>query len=133
MQKYDRMIASDGSLNLYAWRKPERSFGKPVLVRENYSRHYPVITTSREFTASLRAGAYAWPGGYEIVFVCDDGATLCHKCARNVAPQIMRDIAEHNRGSGWRVTGLFTTAETDERVQCDHCNRVLQKEWQVES
>ena len=104
-----------------------------MLVRENYSRLYRKITTSREFTASLRAGAYAWPGGYEIVFVCDDGATLCHKCARKEAPQIMHDIAKHNCGSGWRVTRLFSIAETDEHVQCDHCNRILQEEWQAES
>jgi len=121
MSKYERVIHYDGSLALY----PHIIGAKPILIRENYARHYRAIATSREFAASLRAG------GYEIAFICDDGGTLCHDCAHKEAPLIMRAIRDHDRG-GWRVTGLFSMSETDSFVQCDNCNRVLQEEWQAD-
>ena len=86
------------------------------------AQHHPVIRTGRDFRESLRAGPYAWPGGYAVVYVCDDGAALCAKCAKSEAPLILRSIHAGIR-DGWRVIGCQTVEVADEfgDETCAHC------------
>lgn len=90
------------------------------------SQHHPVIRTGRAFRESLRAGPYAWPGGYAVVYVCDDGAALCAKCAKSEAPQIIGAIRAGAR-NGWRVIGCRIVEDFDEfsRETCAHCDAEL--------
>lgn len=85
--------------------------------RSLYARHVREITTGAEFRASLRAGPYAWPGGYPVALMCDDGGVLCYSCARENASLIMDEI-RHSYSSGWKVVGAFIV---DEPCHCDHC------------
>ena len=123
MPKYESMITCDGSLNLY-----EPGSLKPALVRENYSRHYRQISNSREFFASLRAGPYAWPGGYDVMFVTSDGGLHCHACAHANA-RLVADSIWHGYRDGWHVEGLLCTNETDSECACDHCGGVVKEEY----
>lgn len=68
---------------------------------------------------------FAWPGGYEMFYVTDDGGVLCAECVN--AERVL--IAESDPGDGWYVIGHSHTGETDEGVQCDHCYRVIQEAW----
>ena len=43
------------------------------VVRPALRRTCTDIRTGRELRATLRAGAYAWPGGYTIALICADG------------------------------------------------------------
>lgn len=75
---------------------------------------------------------YAFPGGYEIVFVCNDGEILCHDCVRNnwrgVLESTKKDIKD-----GWNITGYATEAVDyastielageDYTSNCAHCNK----------
>jgi hypothetical protein len=69
--------------------------------------------------------AYAWPGGYPLIAVMDDGEELCADCVNDPRNPV------HYSGSadGWRVDGylgLETTSEPDYgSVYCAHCNRQL--------
>ena len=36
--------------------------------------------------------AFAWPGGYPIIYICDDCATLCADCASCAEGRIDADI-----------------------------------------
>jgi hypothetical protein len=120
----ERMIASDGSLNLY---KPGNL--SPVLVRKGYASPHRNINNVAQFKGTLRAGPYAWPGGYEFVFVCNDGASMCYKCAYDNAGLIMRAIHDRDR-SGWHITGMFLAGhDSEERLTCDNCNRLIQEDW----
>ena len=71
---------------------------------------------------------YAWPGGYEIVFITEDGGILCHECARNNWREIC-DSVTHDNNDGWKVVDIAVENNTivldDEEspVYCDHCNK----------
>jgi hypothetical protein len=66
----------------------------------------------------LRAGPFAWPGGYPLYFICEDGGVLSFESARsefgNIADSIRRDISD-----GWRVVGCDINLE-DSQLICDH-------------
>ena len=68
---------------------------------------------------------YAWPGGYEVFFVCDDGGVLCSPCVVKEWDEVINDSEE---GDGWFLIGFDHTGATDERTQCDHCYRVIQED-----
>jgi hypothetical protein len=67
---------------------------------------------------------WAWPGGYEMFFIMDDGETLCIKCANDdTNPVHFKD--ENNNADGWRVEGFSHTGETDGFIGCTHCGRII--------
>jgi len=63
-----------------------------------------------------RFSAYAWPGGYPIFHLCDDGGCLCAKCANDPSNPVHTD--EPN--DGWRIVGSDINWE-DTDLLCDHC------------
>lgn len=89
-------------------------------VRPVYSRHFARIANGAELRATLRAGAFAWPGGYPLYLVTLDGAALCFKCARDNLKEITSEI-RGNYSTGWRVVGCATNEE-DSQLTCEHCN-----------
>jgi len=98
----------------------DRTRGFPV-IRKLYSRHFREITTGAEFRASLRAGPYAWPGGYALAFITSDGGALCFECARAELRSVTGSIRAHSR-DGWRVVGIAGEHESDDGCTCDHCS-----------
>lgn len=68
---------------------------------------------------------HAWPGGYTIVYVCDDGDNLCAPCMNN------GDNPVHFAGEsdGWKIIDAYLAEEVDsepgEQVVCAHCNTVI--------
>lgn len=85
------------------------------------------INTTLEFKNALRAGPYAWPGGYPLFFICDDGGTLCCKCAHSEARNIFKSIAGSHR-DGWRVVGQDINYE-DPDLCCAHCNGQIESAY----
>lgn len=63
---------------------------------------------------------YAWPGGYPLFILLEDGEPLCPDCARANFRQIARDTRDHAR-SGWDAAGVDIHWE-GEPLQCAHCN-----------
>jgi hypothetical protein len=94
-------------------------------LRPNYERHYREIGTVAELKASLRAGAYAWPGGYEILYLTTYGDCLCDACVRKEFRQIAEAIRTNDLRSGWAIGAALTTAEVESFLACDHCGRVI--------
>lgn len=78
------------------------------------------INSVSDFRAAVRNGPYAWPGGYPLYFVCDDGAALCCKCVKTERRNILESVA-HKTRDGWRVVGLDINYE-DDSLYCDHCS-----------
>ena len=79
------------------------------------------IQTTLQFKNALKQGPYAWPGGYPLFFICDDGGALCCKCAASHARPVMEAIRDKARGCGWRVVGEDINWE-DPDLYCDNCN-----------
>ena len=72
-----------------------------------------------------RFSAYAWPGGYPVFHVCDDGAYLCPKCAN--APQWRH--GGHSDETAWRDGWLIIGSDInweDPDLYCDHCGERIE-------
>jgi hypothetical protein len=65
--------------------------------------------------------AYAWPGGYTIVYVMGDGAVCCADCASGKNGS---EASPHAIDAAWRVVGYQTHDEGPDE-HCIHCNTVL--------
>lgn len=75
------------------------------------------IKTLSDFRAAMRNGPYAWPGGYPLYFITNDGAALSFKAAKDNARSIIESIA-HNARDGWRVVACDVNWE-DDSLLCD--------------
>lgn len=75
---------------------------RTIILRENYSRHHREIKTVADLKATLRAGAYAWPGGYPLAYFTSDGAVLAPGTVRECLGEVIHSI-RHNCDDGWRV------------------------------
>jgi hypothetical protein len=63
--------------------------------------------------------AYAWPGGYPLVYLADDGETLCAECVNTQEP-----IHFDGDADGWRVEGYDVFYEGPDD-QCAHCYKSI--------
>jgi len=79
------------------------------------------ITISSDFAKALNQ-PYAWPGGYELSFICDDGLLLCYMCARENGKNIT-DSIRHKVNDGWRVIGVEVLYEGGN--YCEQCGKCL--------
>ena len=88
-----------------------------------------MASNTKEFRAALglKAGqsfpAYAWPGGYPVIYHADDCETICPKCV-NKESQIHFD--EPN--DGWRVIGWDIHWEGPAE-HCAHCNAAIESAY----
>lgn len=115
----DYFMVSESDGCLYDTRTPGWHTRAPL--RAEYARTFSTIATGRQFRATLRAGPYAWPGGYPLALLCDDGESLCFDCGHSEAHQIIRSIRDKAR-DGWRVTGCFVHWE-GAPIDCAHCGK----------
>lgn len=75
---------------------------------------------------------YAWPGGYEIAFITDDGGILCHDCVRKNFKEVLWST-KHAQNDGWRIVGYAMEAVDPETTRemagedyisyCAHCGK----------
>jgi hypothetical protein len=108
---------------LYDTRNPAWHLEPPL--RENYARHHRTIRTVADLKSCLRAGNYAWPGGYALAYLTDDGATLSPAAVRENLETVFQEIRDDYRGCGWRVVACFSTADCDEPVRCAHTSEYI--------
>ena len=98
-----------------------------VALRERYRFTFGNIGNVSQLKATLRNGAYAWPGGYPLFFITSDGAPLCFDCARSE----FRSVAESIRdelSDGWRIVACDINYE-DDSCFCDHCNEKIESAY----
>tara|TARA_Y100000031_G_scaffold153640_1_gene199374 strand:- start:306 stop:578 length:273 start_codon:yes stop_codon:yes gene_type:complete len=87
----------------------------------------PEITTQRKLGEMLRYGRWAFPGGYEVFYVTDDGEVLCYPCVKKDIEAVL-DSVRNEINDGWRIVGFETTASIEENTNCVHCNYSIWKE-----
>lgn len=120
MKEHLFVSSTDG--NLYDTRAADWS-SKPAL-RPRFSWHFREITTPAEFKACLRAGAYAWPGGYPLYFVMADGESLSFESARENMREIMTAIQTGGPRDDWRPVGIEVNYEDSDMV-CAHSGKPI--------
>lgn len=98
------------------------------IVRPAFRRTFREIRTGRELRATLRAGAYAWPGGYTIALICSDGemasisGLLRDRSAYRTAIRDIRDRAD------CRIVGTMIYDEGDTRW-CAYTNDAVEPSY----
>ena len=85
----------------------------------------------RRLKEAVRTG-YAWPGGYELVYVTTDGALLCGACVRSNWLEVLCGTKRRD-GSGWGIAAITMEAVSPECTRemagedyisyCDHCSK----------
>lgn len=69
---------------------------------------------------------HAWPGGYTIAYLADDGELICRDCM-NREPSIHFD----GNADGWRIDGVMAFgADTDYPEfdeNCTHCGAMIEE------
>jgi len=70
-------------------------------------------------------GPYAWPGGYPVYLVLEDGTYLCWECFKENYKEI--DEAIDCPGTGWGPMGYKIIWEGEEF--CAHCNKLLESAY----
>ncbi len=83
---------------------------------------------TQPFKQLLRNGPYAWPGGYPMYAVMNDGECLCFKCAKANAKLIIADTRANDRHSGWTFAAHDINWE-DASLYCAHCNTRIESAY----
>lgn len=102
-------------------------------LRADYRNTHADIHTTQHLRATLRAGAYAWPGGYPLYFIANDGEPLSFESVRENYAQCARAIRTPGYGvSGWRIVGCAVNWE-DNTLRCAHSGELIESAYGVTS
>jgi hypothetical protein len=96
-------------------------------LRADYCRTHTRITNTHELRATLRAGPWAWPGGYPMYFIASDGAALSFEAVRENYAQCARSLREHSN-DGWRIEACDINWE-DPDLMCEHTGKPIQSAY----
>ena len=112
------------SVGLYDTREPDWA-GNPI--RADYCQSHSRIETVSALKATLRAGSYAWPGGYPMYFVTSDGAALLFETVREELHNII-DSIRRGVDDGWRVVATDINWEDGDLVD-DHTGERIESAY----
>mgnify|MGYP003342289360 FL=1 len=87
-----------------------------------------MCSSDLDLKAVLRNGAYAWPGGYPLYFITNDGAALSFSTVLDELPRIMAAIKDRHDRSGWKVVGVDVNWEDDELYD-DHTGEKIESAY----
>lgn len=117
----EHFMISESDGGLYDTRKKDW-FLKPV--RANYRKHHAKIRSIADLKATLRAGAYAWPGGYPL-FLCDeDGDAFHFACVRKMFKSVLLDGSDY----GWKISGCDVNYD-DDSLYCALCGERIESAY----
>ena len=119
---------AENSLDIFEgslWRakSPETPF-KQEVIRENYCRTHREIDTVADLKATIRAGKYAWPGGYPMYFITSDGAALSFEAVEQEFSQAAYAV-RNKTNDGWQVVGCDINEE-DAGLVCAHTGEPIE-------
>lgn len=83
--------------------------------------------TLRDVKRAIRDGGYAWPGGYPLYVVMDDGEALSVAAARENWRKIVHETLHGLRG-GWRAVGVDINWE-DAELYCAHTGERIESAY----
>lgn len=122
----DHLFCDSCAGSLFDTRMPNWS-ANPV--RAIYSRTFSRINSTLELRATLRAGAYAWPGGYPMFFITSDGAALSFESVRAEYAQCARSTRDKAR-DGWQIVACDVNWENAE-LTCEHSGKPIESAYGV--
>ena len=71
--------------------------------------------------------SHAWPGGYPIFYIAEDGGILCSRPECANGPEVVAETAliPCDRDPQWHIVGQEVNWE-DESLFCDHCGKLVE-------
>jgi hypothetical protein len=79
--------------------------------------------TTKQLKQQLRDGSFAWPGGYPLYFIADDGAALSFEAVTENIKSVIWSM-RHKVSDGWRVIGCEVNWE-DDSMTCAHTGELI--------
>ena len=86
--------------------------------------------TTKDLKTQLRSGACAWPGGYPLFFIADDGESLSFEAVRDNLRSVIHSM-RHGVNDGWRVVGCDVNWE-DPSLFCAHTGKRIESAYAEE-
>lgn len=77
-----------------------------------------LINKSKTLKEHIRHGKYAWPGGYPIYFLTDDGTALSYDAVKENYREVLSAV-KNNDNNGWKVIAADVNWE-DGFLYCSH-------------
>ena len=69
---------------------------------------------------------YAWPGGYPLYAIMDDGGTICKDCAKSEWRNVCHSMLTNCR-DGWLPEAIDVNWES--LIYCDHCGNQIESAY----
>ena len=86
------------------------------------------MNNSEQFKTFAKS-KYAWPGGYPLFAITNDGGCLCHKCSKDNYRLIREAQKTIELGcSGWSVVAVDVNWE-DSELYCDNCSETIESAY----
>lgn len=83
----------------------------------------------RDVRAAIRS-PYAWPGGYPVYVLLEDGEMLCPGCARGHYRYLSDAARRNDFNDGWKPVGTNVLWETGGGPEhCGHCHAELESAY----
>ena len=70
--------------------------------------------------------AFAWPGGYPVIYLCADGGVLCPACANGENGS--EASTDSDAPQDWRLLANTVHWEGPPAI-CDHCNAQIESAY----
>ena len=86
------------------------------------------MMTIRQIKDALRAGQYAWPGGYPCFFIASDGEALSFSAVRSQLREVFWAAQNGRRGDQWGLEGVAINYE-DANLYCAHTNKRIESAY----
>jgi hypothetical protein len=92
--------------------------------RWDYHKHHQTIQTVAHLKATLRAGSYAWPGGYPLYFITTDGGALSFETVRDEFSNVVWSV-KNQANDGWQVCACDVNWEDADLID-DHTGEYIE-------
>ena len=83
--------------------------------------------TRQEFEDALSNGSYAWPGGYPMFLLMEDGEAMHIKCAEENRACIV-DSIDNDLNNGWKPAAVDVNWE-DDKLVCCQCGKEIESAY----
>ena len=111
--------------DLFDTRKDNWSGKAPL--RPRWQWHFARIENANQLKATLRAGAYSWPGGYPLFFITSDGGALSFETVASELASVL-DSIKTDCNDGWRVVACEINWE-DTELYDDHTGEKIESAY----
>ena len=96
-------------------------------IQSDSTKYYEITPTSPVVTPESFP-AYAWPGGYPIYYLCEDGGVLCPDCANGESEVYVGNPIDGIDDPQWHIVAGDVYWEGPP-MTCDHCNAMIESAY----